>query len=95
MCNYQNNSNINEISYKNNKEFNKKEEEDKQMEINKLISQSDINDLSIKLNISIDNYNDQKYQNEKTKYLEGIIDDYDIIKKNNLTSNKKENDSYC
>ena len=73
MCNYKNNSNINEISSKNNKEIIQKEEDKQIYNNNKIISQSEINDLSIKLNISIDNYNDQKYQNEKTKYLDEII----------------------
>ena len=95
MCNYQNISNINELSSKNTKIIIKKEE-NKQMDNKdaKLISKNEMNDLSIKLNISIDNYNDKKYKNEKKKYLDGIIDEYEINKKNNLTSNKKENDFY-
>ena len=96
MCNYQNISNINEISGNNNNKNNIKKEENKQnINDNKNISNNEINEFSIKLNISMDNCSDNKYKNDKNKYLDGIIDEVEINRKDNYTtSSKKENSFY-
>ena len=88
MCNYQNISNLNEISInKNIKEENKKEKEDSEI---RKISKNNLSELSIKLNISLDNC----CKSEKSKYLDGI-NESEINKKDNFTtSNKKENNFY-
>ena len=88
MCNYQNISNLNEISInKNKKEDNKKEKENSEM---RKISKNNLSELSIKLNMSLDNC----CKSEKSKYLDGI-DESEINKKDNFTtSNKKENNFY-
>ena len=65
MCNYQNVSNLNDIS--NNKNINKKEEKNKENSEKKTLSE-----LSIKLNMSLDNCNDKKYKNDKLKFLDEI-----------------------
>ena len=89
MCNYQNVSNLNEISsHKNINEENKSEKENSEM---KKYSKNELSELSIKLNMSLDNCS----KNEKSKFLEEIIDESEIHKKDNYTtSNKKENNFY-
>ena len=86
MCNYQNLSNINDIS--SNKNLIKKTEKD--IKENSLLFQNKANNLNIKLNISVDNYKENKLHENKYPYE--IIDEDEIDKRDNLnTSNKKEN----
>ena len=84
MCNYQNVSNLNDIS--NNKNINKKDEKNKENSEKKTLSE-----LSIKLNMSLDNCNDKKYKNDKLKFLDEIDEPEFNKKENYTTSNKKEN----
>ena len=92
MCNYQNISNLNEIS--NNKNLNGKNKINrKDNNDNKIILKNELSELTIKLNITQDNcIIDKKHKNDKLKYLDEIIDESEIYKKDNFTtSNKKEN----
>ena len=99
MCNYQNISNLNDLSINLNNQKNiikKKEKEKSEKEksdnnIN-LFIKNEIGDIKNRLNLSIDNCNDKTYKNEKNKYFGGVIDETEINKKDNFTtSNKKEN----
>ena len=86
MCNYQNLSNLNDIS--SNKNLIKKDE--KNNKENNFLLKNKTNDLNIKLNISLDNYKDNKFHENKYPYE--IIDEDDIDKRDNFkTSSKKEN----
>ena len=91
MCNYQNISNLNEKSTNNkneNEKINKNETKD-------LICSDDIGEIKIKMNISLDNCNKKKFNNDKKNYLEDIIDTHEINKKEIFTtSNKKESNSF-
>ena len=89
MCNYENLSNLNDIS--SNKNLIKKDEKDnKENKGNSLFLKNKINDLNINLNISFDNYKDNKFLENKYPYE--IIDEDELDKKDNFnTSFKKEN----
>ena len=100
MCNYQNNSNSNENINNNNKNENLKLDNNKK-DLNEkskkeMLSSDDIGEIKIKLNISLDDCNNKKYNNDKTNnYLDEIIDENEINKKEIFsTSNKKESNSF-
>ena len=61
-----------------------------------MLSSDDIGEIKIKLNISLDDCNNKKYNNDKTNnYLDEIIDENEINKKEIFsTSNKKESNSF-
>ena len=91
MCNYQNISNINEISNNKNESKKTKDENNKK----DFFSSDDIGDIKIKTNISLDNCHKKKFNNDKKNYLEDIIDTHEFNKKDNFTtSNKKESNSF-
>ena len=94
MCNYQNISNLNEIS--NNKNCNEKKVHKKENNEKKLFLKNELSELSIKLNMSLDNcITDKKHKNDKLRYLDPIIDESEYNKKDIFTtSNKKENSFY-
>ena len=91
MCNYQNISNINDISRNTNKE--KKDLYKDKSEKNKKdnFSSDEIGQINIKMNISLDNCNNI----DKNNYLDEILAENDVNKKDNYTtSNKKETNSF-
>jgi len=91
MCNYQNISNINDISRNTNKE--KKDLNKDKSEKNKKdnFSSDEIGQINIKMNISLDNCNNI----DKNNYLDEILAENDVNKKDNYTtSNKKETNSF-
>ena len=97
MCNYQNNSNVNDISSNNNKNENKKTHEEKKEKENELLSSSEIGEIKIKMNISLDDCNNtkNKFNSDKKICLDNIIDEDEINNKKIFsTSNKKESNSF-
>jgi len=98
MCNYQNNSNVNDVSSKENKNDNKKFDEDKKdKNKNDMFSSEEIGEINIKMNISLDNFdkNKNKFNSDKKNFLDKLIDEKEINKKDIFTtSNKKESTSF-
>ena len=95
MCNYQNNSNLNDISNNNNKNLNKNL--DKEKTAHDIFSPDEIGDINIKMNISLSNCdnNKNKFNSDKKNYIDEILDEKEINKKYNYTtSNKKESNSF-
>ena len=95
MCNYQNNSNLNDISNNNKKNLNKNL--DKEKNENDIFSQDEIGEINIKMNISLNNCDNDKnkFNSDKKNYLDEILDEKEINKKYNYTtSNKKESNSF-
>ena len=93
MCNYQNISNINDISRNNIKNSKKDLNKDKYEKNKKVIfSSGEIGEINIKMNNSLDNCNKNF---DKNNYLYETIAENEINKKDNYTtSNKKESSSF-
>ena len=95
MCNYQNISNINDISRNNNKngkkDLNKDISEKNKKNKKDIFSSDEIGQINIKMNISLDNCNNI----DKNNYLDEILAENEVNKKDNYTtSNKKESSSF-
>ena len=96
MCNYQNNSNLNDIS-NNNKNENTNINQEKKENKNEMFSSDEIGEIKIKMNISLDNCNQNKnkFNSDIKNYADDNIDENEINKKDNFTtSNKKESNSF-
>jgi hypothetical protein len=90
--------NLNNKSNVKKEESAKKNSENTYNNINNINNDTKGNELNIKLNISMDNCNANKYKSDKKIFLDEIIDEYEFNelnrKDNNTTSNKKESSFY-
>ena len=90
MCNYQNNLDINEHS--DNKDDDNKEKKNKNLEHKKKVRVGiRKKELNLKLDLSIDDLDDNKFKTDTKKYHGILLEENVFIQKDNfVTSNKKE-----